>query len=158
MPRLRTTLTRTTSNPSVSERVPSDHAAVTNFRATLARSGGTRRPCLRLPDDAAVEAGDVVRLLLDGTSTHARVESDARGALVRGAYDNERLTRDPPDGENRLVEWCRTHDRAPDDAVELDELDPGFCYGLREPGDRLVYDVPRRPNESLQDIASSLRD
>ncbi|MFB6251633.1 MAG: hypothetical protein ABEI27_08110 [Halobellus sp.] len=142
----------------MAERVPSDHTAVTNLRATLARSGGIRRPCLRLPDDAAVEADDVIRLLLDGTTTHARVESDSRGMLLRGAYDNERLARDPPDGENQLVGWCRTHDRSPDDTVVLDELDPGFCYGLREPGNRLVYNVPRRPDESLQDIASSLRD
>lgn len=140
------------------ERVPSDHPSVTNLRASLARSGGTRRPCLRLPDEATVEEGDIVRLLLDGETTHARVVADARGLLLRGAYDNERLARSPREGENRLVEWCDEHDRGPDDAVELDELDPGFCYGLREPGDRLVYDVPARPKQSLQDIASSLRD
>ncbi|MDQ2055706.1 MULTISPECIES: hypothetical protein [Halobellus] len=142
----------------MSERVPSDHPSVTSLHATLARSGGTRRPCLRLPDGVAAEEGDVVRLLLDGITTYARVVSDSTGLLVRGSYDNERLVREPREGENRLVEWCDEHDRDPDDAVELDELDPGFCYGLREPGDRLVYDVPARPNESLQDIASSLRE
>jgi hypothetical protein len=142
----------------VSERVPSDHPSVTSLHATLARSGGTRRPCLRLPDGVAAEEGDVVRLLLDGITTYARVVSDSTGLLVRGSYDNERLVREPRDGENRLVEWCDEHDRGPDEAVELDELDPGFCYGLREPGDRLVYDVPARPNESLHDIASSLRE
>jgi len=109
----------------VPERVPSDHSSVTTLRAHLARSGGTRRPCLRLPDAAAVEAGDVVRLLLDGVTTHARVDVDATGTLVRGAYDNERLVRSPREGDNRLVEWCDAHDREPDDAVELDELDPG---------------------------------
>ncbi|WP_256290271.1 DUF7112 family protein [Halobellus inordinatus] len=142
----------------MSERVPSDHPSVTSLHATLARSGGTRRPCLRLPDGVAAEEGDVVRLLLDGVTTYARVVSDSTGLLIRGSYDNERLAREPREGENRLVEWCDEHDRGPDDAVELDELDPGFCYGLREPGDRLVYDVPARPNESLQDIASSLRE
>lgn len=142
----------------MSERVPSDHPSVTSLHATLARSGGTRRPCLRLPDGVAAEEGDVVRLLLDGVTTYARVVSDSTGLLVRGSYDNERLAREPREGENRLVEWCDEHDRGPDDAVELDELDPGFCYGLRAPGDRLVYDVPARPNESLQDIASSLRE
>ncbi|RLM90393.1 hypothetical protein D3D02_06445 [Halobellus sp. Atlit-38R] len=142
----------------MSERVPSDHPSVTSLHATLARSGGTRRPCLRLPDGAAAEEGDVVRLLLDGITTYGRVVSDSTGLLVRGSYDNERLAREPREGENRLVEWCDEHDRGPEDAVELDELDPGFCYGLREPGDRLVYDVPARPNESLQDIASSLRE
>ncbi|RLM53300.1 hypothetical protein DVK02_13995 [Halobellus sp. Atlit-31R] len=144
----------------MSERVPSDHSSVTSLHATLARSGGTRRPCLRLPDAVAAEEGDVVRLLLDGVTAHARVVADSTGLLVRGAYDNERLAREPreADDENRLVEWCDEHDRGPGDAVELDELDPGFCYGLRDPGDRLVYDVPARPNQSLRDIASSLRE
>lgn len=142
----------------MAERVPSDHPSVTALRATVARSGGTRRPCLRLPDDAAVEAGDRVRLLLDGTTTHARVESDASGSLIRGAYDNERLVRSPGEGENRLVEWCETHDRDPGDAVEVDELDPGVCYGVRDPGDRVVYGVPSRPDESLREIAESLRE
>ena len=140
------------------ERVPSDHSSVTTLRAHLARSGGTRRPCLRLPDAAAVEAGDVVRLLLDGVTAHARVDADTTGALIRGAYDNERLVRSPREGDNRLVGWCDAHGREPDDAVELDELDPGFCYGLRDPGDRTVYDVPARPDESLRDIATSLRE
>jgi hypothetical protein len=142
----------------VAERVPSDHDSVTNYRAKLARSGGTRRPCLRLPEDVDLAEDDVIRLLLDGTTTHARVATDASGLLLRGAYDNERLARTPRDGENRLVEWCNDHDLGPDDAVELDALDPGFCYGLRSPGDRLVYDVPARPDQSLRDIASSLRD
>jgi len=142
----------------VSERIPSDHASVTGLRATIARSGGTRRPCLRLPDDVAVDEGDILRLLLDGATTHARVVSDSTGLLVRGAYDNERLAREPREGENRLVAWCGDHDRDPGDAVELDELDPGFCYGLREPGERVVYDVPGRPDQSLRDIASSFRE
>ncbi|WP_049985268.1 DUF7112 family protein [Halobellus rufus] len=140
----------------MSERIPSDHGSVRSLRASLARSGGTRRPCLRLPDEVDVEGGDPVRLLLDGVTTHARVVSDANGLLLRGSYDNQRLAREPGEGENRLVEWCETHDRGPGDAVELDELDPGFCYGLREPGERVVYDVPRRPNQSLSDIASKL--
>jgi hypothetical protein len=137
----------------VSERVPSDHASVTTYRATIARSGGTRRPCLRLPDEADVEAGEFVRLLLDGTHTHARVDEDASGRFVRGAYDNKRLARNPGEGENRLDEWCEETGRGPGSAVELDEIDAGFCYGLREPGVRTVYRVPKRPNQSLADIA-----
>jgi hypothetical protein len=137
----------------VSERVPSDHPSVTTFRASIARSGGTRRPCLRLPDEAAVEAGDLLRLSLDGTLAHARVDEDASGRLVRGAFDNKRLARNPGEGENRLVEWCDEADRGPGSAVELDELDAGFCYGLRAPGERVVYSVPKRPNQSLTDIA-----
>ncbi|ELZ80334.1 hypothetical protein C455_05671 [Haloferax larsenii JCM 13917] len=133
--------------------LPSDHPSVQTFRSNLARSGGTRRPCLRVPDDAAVEDGDFVRLHLDGTSYHARVSSDASGLVIRGAYDNKRLARMPGDGENRLVEWCRENDRDPGEAVEFDELDAGYQYGLRVPGVRTVYRVVERPNDSLSNIA-----
>lgn len=143
----------------MSDRIASDGDAVTTYRAHLARSGGTRLPCLRLPDDASVDAGDEIRLVLDGTRYHARVVGDASGLLVRGAYDNRRLLREESgDGENRLVEWCRDHGREPDDAVDLDAVDPGHSYGLRVPGERAVYEVSKRPNRSLRDIADSLSD
>ncbi|ESP87529.1 DUF7112 family protein [Candidatus Halobonum tyrrellensis] len=141
------------------DRIASDADGVTTHRARLARSGGTRLPCLRLPDGLGVEAGDEIRLVLDGTRYHARVAGDASGLLVRGAYDNRRLVRENTgEGENRLVEWCREHDREPDDAVDLDAVDPGHLYGLRVPGERTVYEVSKRPNSSLQDIADSLYD
>lgn len=142
----------------MSDRVASDAAAVTAHRAHLARSGGTRLPCLRVPDEVALDAGEEIRLVLDGESRHARVESDADGFLIRGAYDNRRLMRNPGDGENRLVEWCRENGREVEDAVDFDEVDPGHLYGLRVPGERAVYEVTRRPNKSLQNIADSLRD
>ncbi|SFR70078.1 DUF7112 family protein [Halogeometricum limi] len=137
----------------MSERVPSDHASVTSYRATVARSGGTRRPCLRVPDEVSLSDGDIVRLSLDGELYHARVDADSSGRLIRGAYDNKRLARTPGEGTNRLVEWCEKTGRGPGSAVELDVLDAGFCYGLREPGKRTVYSVPQRPNESLSNIA-----
>jgi hypothetical protein len=142
----------------VSDRVASDGDAVTTYRAELARSGGTRRPCLRLPDAAAVDAGDVIRLVLDGDEYHARVETDARGRLLRGAYDNRRLARTDGEGErdNRLVEWVGSVDREAGDAVDLDEVTPGYLYGVRVPGRRTVYAVTRRPDASLADIAESL--
>ena len=137
----------------MSDRVPSDHDSVTSHRATVARSGGTTRPCLRLPDEVSLDDGDTMRLSLDGDLTHARVVGDSSGLLLRGAYDNKRLARTPGEGTNRLVEWCEANDRGPGSAVELDELDPGFCYGLRVPGARTVYAVPDRPDESLANIA-----
>ncbi|ELZ33946.1 hypothetical protein C474_03265 [Halogeometricum pallidum JCM 14848] len=140
----------------MSERVPSDHDSVSSYRAKIARSGGTRRPCLRFPDEAAVEDGDLIRLSLGGDLYHARVDADSSGRLLRGAYDNKRLARTPGEGENRLVEWCEETGRDPGSAVEVDELDAGYCYGIREPGKRVVYSVPDRPNESLADIAETL--
>ncbi|UIO99762.1 hypothetical protein Hbl1158_14760 [Halobaculum sp. CBA1158] len=149
----------------MSDRLASDAADVNSLRARLARSGGTRLPCLRIPEEAALSAGDEVRLVLDGHQRHAEVTSDSTGLLVRGAYDDRRRMREATDadgagdgGANRLVEWAREHDREPGDAVDLDEVDPGYLYGLRVPGDRAVYTVTKRPDEGLRDIAESLYD
>ena len=134
------------------ERVPSDHPSVTGHRARVARYGGTRRPCVRVPDAVAVEAGALVRLVLDGDERHARVEADAEGRLLAGAYDNRRLARER-EGENRLVAWLRASDREPGTSVHLDEVEPGDLYGLREPGDRTVYEATRGPDDALSAIA-----
>jgi hypothetical protein len=140
----------------VSDRVASDGDAVTTYRARLVRSGGTRRPCLRLPDDVAVDTGDLIRLVLDGTECHARVEGDAEGVLIRGAYDNRRLVRTDGEGSNRLVEWVRGTDRETGQSVDLDEVTPGYLYGVRVPGRRAVYTVTRQPDSSLSSIAEGL--
>jgi hypothetical protein len=140
----------------VSDRVASDGDAVTTYRAELARSGGTRRPCLRLPDDVAVGSGDVVRLVLDGDERHARVETDTSGAVLRGAFDNRRLARAEGEGTNRLVEWLRDTGLDAGRSVDVDEVTPGFLYGVRVPGDRAVYSVTRQPDSSLSAIAEEL--
>ena len=151
-------------------RVPSDDASVASIRATLARSGGTRRPCVRLPGDddldgrvesgscssLGVEDGDLVRLVIDREEYHARVVADANGRLIRGAFDDRRLARTPGEGENRLTAWLAEHGRDPGDAVVLDVVVSGDQYGLRLPGDRTVYDARRGPRSSLADIAEDI--
>lgn len=156
------------------ERLPSDHASVRTVRGRIERSGGMRRPCLRLPADIDVAPGDYVRVVLDGDQYHARVRDDSDGVVIRGAYDNRRLARDPESdvrdaaaGEsgadpqvatNRLVEWFEGADLSYDSAVEVDEVVPGFLYGVRVPGARTVYAVPREPDDSLSSIAERLDD
>ena len=137
------------------ERVPSDHPSVTTYRAHLQRSGGTRRPCLRLPAQVEIADGDFVRLVLDGTEYHAAVTSDTKGLVLRSAHNNRRMARER-DGENRLVEWADAVGRDPGDAVELDEVEPGTLYGLREPGARAVYTATETPRDSLSAIAERL--
>ncbi|GAA0528167.1 hypothetical protein SAMN04488066_11347 [Halorubrum aquaticum] len=151
-------------------RVPSDDESVASVRVTLARSGGTRQPCVRLPDDADLEGrvesgscaslsladGDLVRVVIDREEYHARVVADATGRLIRGAFDSRRLARTPGEGENRLTEWLAEHDREPGDGVVLDVVVPGDQYGLRIPGERAVYDTRRGPRSSLADIAEDL--
>lgn len=140
----------------MSDRVASDGDGVTTYRARVARSGGTRRPCLRLPEAVDLEGTDVIRLVLDGTEYHAPVRTDADGRLLRGAYDNRRLARTDGEGENRLVAWLRDIDREPGQSVEFDEVTPGYLYGVRVPGKRTVYSVTRQPDSSLSAIAEDL--
>lgn len=141
----------------MTDRIPSDHATVTTHRAQVARSGGTRRPCLRLPDDAGLSSGDYVRLVFGGDDEcHTRVQEDATGLLVRGAYDLKAEARDPAGAENRLVEWLQSKGRDPDSVVEFDEVLTGDLYGIRVPGQRAVYRVESSPSGSLQDIANNL--
>jgi Ser/Thr protein kinase RdoA (MazF antagonist) len=134
--------------------VPSDHPSVTTYRAEVARSGGTRRPCVRPRDPVdALDDGDLIRLDLDGTTYHARVVVDATGLVLRGAYDNRRLARNPGEAENRLAAWIADAGRDFGSAVDLDEIDPGYHYGLRVPGDRAVYRTTSKPKDSLASIA-----
>lgn len=150
-------------------RVPSDDETLPSVRVDLARSGGTRRPCVRLPDDSSlsdrvesgscetlgVDAGDLVRIVIDRQEYHARVGSDSRGLVFRGAFDDRRRAR-AAEGPNRLTAWLAGADREPGDVVVLDVLVSGESYGLRLPGERTLYDVKRGPRSSLADIARGL--
>ena len=153
-------------------RVPSDGEDVSSVRVSLARSGGTRRPCVRLPEDDAldgrvesgtcdalgVSAGDRIRVAFDREEYHARVAADSKGRLLRGAFDNRRLAREGGEGTNRLVAWLDANGREPGDSVVLDVVVPGELYGLRIPGERAVYDATRGPRSSLADIARDVEE
>ncbi|WP_280587829.1 hypothetical protein [Halorubrum sp. Boch-26] len=151
-------------------RVPSDDEGVASIRVSLARSGGTRRPCVRIPEDdelhgrvesgtcesLAMGAGDVTRVVVDREEYYAPVTADSSGRLIRGAFDNRRLARETGEGENRLTEWLDANGREPGDSVVLDVVVSGGLYGLRIPGERVVYEATRGPSSSLADIARDL--
>ena len=151
-------------------RVASDDESVAAVRVSLARSGGTRRLCVRLPADTALDGrvesgscdtlsladGDLIRLVIDRSTYHARVVTDTEGRLLRGAFDDRRLARTPGEGQNRLPEWLAASNREPGYSVVLDVVVPGEQYGLRLPGERAVYDAVRGPRSSLADIADRL--
>ncbi|MFW5949686.1 MAG: DUF7112 family protein, partial [Halolamina sp.] len=124
--------------------------------AEVARSGGTRRPCLRLPAELDLDPGAFVTVTVGGDELHAEIREDRSGFLLRGAYDLKREARDPGRAENRLVEWLRGQGCEPGDPVEVDEIEAGERYGLRLPGERLFYRDTRGPSGSLQDIARDL--
>ncbi|MUV90896.1 hypothetical protein GJ629_14160 [Halapricum sp. CBA1109] len=140
------------------ERVPSDHDTVSSYRIPVESVGRTSRLRLALPSAVPVAAGDVLRLTLDGRDAHAQVTDGIEGGLqVRGAYDNARLARETDaDATDRLREWLSAADRSAGQSVLLDELVAGDHYGLRAPGERVVYTVKRSPSGSLSDIAEDL--
>lgn len=130
--------------------------AVDTVDATLARAGRTDRPKVRLPEDADLPVDGGVRLALDGRTRHAQVERAIDGTVeIRGAYDNPRLARESG-GENRLVEWFEDRRLDFGRTVRLDVIDAGYCYGLRAPGERAVYEVSDRPDDALSDIAEEV--
>jgi len=139
-------------------RLPSDHPDVETVRATLVRAGRTDRPRVALPADAPLDAGETVRLVLDGTDRFAPVERSLSGddLELRGAYDTPEGAGDPASGTDRLPAWRDDHGVAFDGAVLVDVVEPGHRYGLRAPGERAVYDDTGRPDGDLQDIAEDL--
>ncbi|WP_121823661.1 DUF7112 family protein [Halostella salina] len=147
----------------MTDRLPSDHDAVTTVRATLGTVGSTSRPRIEIPADAAHEfpADDVVRLVVDGTERHARIETalgdDRR--VIPGAYDAPRLARDPGDAPNRLLAWVDATDAVSvGGSVLVDVVEDGFKYGVRAPGERVVYEATESPDEGLASIAEQLED
>jgi len=140
----------------VPDRVPSDHATVETHRVPLESVGRTDRPQVRLPDGLDLSDGEVVRLALDGDTAHALVETDLDGdRVVRHAGDNPRVARErePPD---RLAEWVEDGTVSTGGTVHLDVVTAGHAYGLRTPGERVVYTATDGPDASLADIAGEL--
>jgi len=147
----------------VPERIRSDSPSVETVRATVARSGGTRRPEVRLPADRpdGLFPGDgseaVVRVVLDGSEYHAPVANVSGTTALRGAYDNARRARER-DGTDRLAEWIADRNLDFERSVLLDIVIPGEQYGLRAPGEEAVYAVRQGPANDLQDITRDLGD
>lgn len=139
------------------ERVSSDHPSIDTFRASIERSGATRRPRLVLPPEAeAVVPTEVVRLVFDGATYFVDVRAGQDGPVVNGAYDNPRLARSPGDGANRLPGWLEAIGLTAGRSVLFDVVVPETLYGVRAPGTTTVYETVELPPSSLSDIAASL--
>lgn len=141
----------------MTERVPSDHDAVTTHRTHVERVGRTARPRVSLPGVLDVTVGDVLRVSLAGETYHAQVrESLGGGRDLRGAFANARLARAEGEGENHLPQWLDSVGVGTDDPLLVDAVTPGFMYGLRPPGQRVVYAAQDPPSSSLADIARDI--
>ena len=140
----------------MSERIPSDHDAVDTHRVPVEAMGRTGRPRLVLPADIDLNDGDTVTFALDGERYYATVGTSLDGDLVvTHVADNRRLAREH-DGENRLAEWLSDGSVSLGGSAHLDVVTDGHQYGLRTPGQRVVYEASDGPDSSLSDIASDL--
>lgn len=140
----------------MTDRLPSDHPVVDSHRIELDAVGSTGRPQLVLPPGLSCDPGDIVRLSLAGTRTHAEVVSTLRGeTAVRRACRTRRLAR-TGEGTDLLGGWLDDGGHGPGSTLLLDVLTEGYAYGLREPGERVLYEPVEPPDSSLADIAESL--
>lgn len=140
----------------MSDSLPSDHPAVDSYRVHLSAVGRTGRLQIPLPDECSPTADDIVSLSFGGRTHYGQVETTLDGQRVlRGAYRNRRQARER-DGENTLRDWLRELGLGAGDPLLLDVLTSGYAYGVREPGQRVVYHPPDQPDTSLTDIARSL--
>jgi len=137
-------------------RVSSDHDTVDSYRTHRERVGRTSRVRIPLPAAIDASAGDVIRVSLEGETYHAQVQQSHGGdSDVRGAFENARLAR-ARDGDNHLQSWVDDAGLTPGEAVVVDVVTPGYKFGLRRPGERVVYEATDPPSSSLSDIARDL--
>lgn len=141
------------------ERVASDHTSVVTLRATLTRRGATTHSRLSLPAKATdhIPAKTVVRLVIDGATRHAQIREGVGGNLViDGVADTPRLARSPGGGSDRLAEWVDAADVEFGRSILFDVVVPSFLYGLRLPGEHVVYDAVEPPDPGLASITEEL--
>lgn len=142
----------------MTHRVANDHASIETVRGRLARQGGTRRLRIVFPTEAAdhFPVDDTIRLVIDGHARHAEVSLDAQGSPeIRGAYDSPRFAREHQ-GDNRLLEWIEDTGLSLGRSVLVDVIVEDVQYGLREPGEHVVYTAVDPPSNDLADIAADL--
>lgn len=141
----------------MTDRVSSDHDSVSSHRVHLTQVGRTRRRQIELPDELTCAVDDVVWCSLEGTPAHAQVVSTLGGPnAIQHAFANQQLARTRTEGTDRFDEYLDAQDLAVGDPLVLDVLREGFAYGLRRPGQRVVYEPPEPPDETLADIARNL--
>jgi hypothetical protein len=140
----------------VPDAIPSDHPTVDSLRVECSQIGRTGRLQLLLPGDLSGESGAAIRLHIEGTTAYTAVVSTLDGEFaIQGAYANRRRAR-TEEGTDLLQEWLESNGYGPESTLVLDVLTDGYGYGLREPGDRVVYEPTDSPNSSLAEIAQSI--
>ncbi len=141
----------------MSDRLPSDHATVDSHRTHVDSVGRTGRLQVPLPETIEASVGDVVRISLEGDSYHTQIAESLDGeATIRGAFANARLARTPGEGEDNFQSWAESVELTSGDPVLVDVVTPEYKFGLRRPGERVVYEATDAPSDSLTDIARDI--
>jgi hypothetical protein len=78
------------------------------------------------------------------------------GPIIAAVYPTAAGCRRQGRRGDLLGPWLNAIDAAVGDPLILDELVPDAWYGLRQPGRRRIYEVPRAPDESLAAIAARI--
>ena len=140
------------------DRIPADHDAIESYRVHLETVGGTNRLQLPIPRSVESQSGDTCYLSLSGRPTYALIDDALTGEpVIRGSYSNRRIARER-DGENLFRTWLGDRNLSSGNPVVFDVLSNGFSYGVRVPGEQVIYEPPRDRNTSLADIAKSLEE
>lgn len=141
----------------MANRLPSDHASIETVRARIERHGGGYR--LSVPRSVVPSDETVVRVVLEESVRFARLGRDGtEQRWITGVYGTSRGAREPDIGDDRLPAWLDRIGRDVGTSVELDVIESGERYGLREPGTRTVYAAPDSPADGLASIAADLTD
>jgi hypothetical protein len=136
----------------MTDRVASDHPTVDTYRVTVRRHGGPNGRAVEL--DCPDHPADGDHIVLDGATRYAAVAGDR----LLGVYPSPAMARDRAVEADELPGWLERIDRGPDRSLALDVIESGFLYGLRAPGESVVYEAVERPDESLSSIAEQFRD
>jgi len=140
----------------VPERIASDHATVESHRVHLTRVGRTSRRQIELPGALSCGLDERLYCSLEGASAYTVVRAGLDGEpTIQDAFRTRAAARSR-DGENLLAAWLDDHGLSAGDALVLDVLGAGYAYGLRRPGERVIYTPPEPPNATLSEIADRL--
>jgi hypothetical protein len=140
----------------VTDRIPSDHDAIDSHRVHISTVGRTRRRQVVLPTGLECSLDDLVFVSLEGEGRHAAVTANLNSEpTLQDAFVTRQLAR-TQGGDDELGVWLDDNGLTDGDPLILDILRTGYAYGLRRPGERVVYSPPEPPDSTLQDIADSL--
>jgi hypothetical protein len=136
----------------MAEAIASDAATVTHWRTHIVRQGAHPRPVVAWPEAAEAPAGRV-RVICGDDRGHMQLQA---GPIIAAVYPTAAGCRRQGRRGDLLGPWLDAIDAAVGDPLILDELVPDAWYGLRQPGQRRIYEVTRAPDASLAAIAAQI--